>query len=164
MSSTNRGAKRIAADFYPTPLAAFKPLLPYLIMHREPVWEPCCGDGRLVKSMQDSGIAANGADIRDIPSYDFLRDTRRHKRIVTNPPFSLAKEFCDHAIKHSDSTIMLLRLNFLGSKKRKEWWKANEPDAIFVLSKRPDFTGDGGDSCEYGWFCWNTPFTGIIHL
>jgi predicted Zn-ribbon and HTH transcriptional regulator len=39
----------------------------------------------------------------------------------------------------SQETFMLLRLNFLGSKERKEWWKKREPNALFVLSERPNF-------------------------
>jgi hypothetical protein len=30
------------------------------------------------------------------------------------------------------------------------------PD-IYVLPNRPDFSGGGGDSCEYAWFVWS-PF------
>ena len=50
---------------------------------------------------------------------------------------------------------MLLRLNYLGSITRHEWWKSSPPIAIHVLSKRPSFTGTGTDATDYGWFAWD---------
>lgn len=163
MSATNRGAKRVASDFYPTPLESFTPLLPYLRLLPQPIWEPACGDRRLIDEMKAGGMGDTmGSDLS--VGYDFLKDDAQYQTILTNPPFSLAQQFCEHAINHSKCAVMLLRLNFLGSKKRKPWWIKNEPDAIFVLSSRPDFTGEGGDACEYGWFVWNGPYSGITHL
>lgn len=163
MSATNRGAKRVASDFYPTPLESFTPLIPYLRLLPQPIWEPACGDARLIVAMKQESISCGGSDLQT-GGYDFLKDTDQHQTILTNPPFTLAQQFCEHAINHSKCTVMLLRLNFLGSKKRKQWWLKNEPDAIFVLSSRPDFTGEGGDACEYGWFVWGGPYSGITHL
>lgn len=108
-------------------------------------------------------IIDDRVQVRDQNGQDFLKDTTLRPCVVTNPPFSLAKEFVTHAKSHADEVFMLLRLNFLGAKKRKDWWKQHEPDAIFVLSDRPDFTGDGGDACEYGWFYWGFRYKGIIH-
>jgi len=161
MSATNRGARRTANDFYPTPLSAFEPLIPYLRTHNS-IWEPACGDKRLINALIKDGIGADGADLST--GVDFLQDKTDRECIVTNPPFSIAKEFADHAISRADHVYMLLRLNFLGSRKRKEWWKANEPGALFVLSERPDFTGGGGDACDYAWFYWGSLWTGIKHL
>lgn len=161
MSSTNRGAVRNPADFYATPEAAFKPLLPYLPVTPD-YWEPACGDRRLIWWLQDSGRTADGDDLNT--GYDFLKDQERRAFIITNPPFSLAHEFCQHALAYAEEVALLLRLNFLGSQKRRDWWRANEPTALFILSKRPDFTGGGGDSCEYAWFVWSARFNGLHHL
>ncbi len=160
MSSTNRGAVRNKADFYPTPETAFKPLIPYLPYSE--FWDPACGDWRLIRWLREAGRCADGADMAT--GTDFLKDQRRRGFIITNPPFSLAQEFCQHANDHAEEVMMLLRLNFLGAQKRMHWWRANEPRALFVLSKRPDFTGAGGDSCEYAWFYWGNRFHGIKHL
>lgn len=161
MSSTNRGAVRRDADAYMTPREAFMPLL--LHLHRDVAyWEPACGDGRLIRWMREDGLEADGADLNS--GYDFLKDATVRQAIITNPPFSLALEFCDHARRHAPEVLMLLRLNFLGAKKRYQWWRRNEPSAIFVLSERPDFTGGGGDSCEYAWFAWGIRYSGIHHL
>ena len=161
MSSTNRGTKRNAADFYPTPAGAFAPLMPILPRFAE-YWEPACGDGRLIKWLQAEGFPAGGTDLS--LGRDFFADETTREFIITNPPFTLAQEFVAHALLHSRETMMLLRLNFLGSQKRCEWWRNNEPSALFVLSSRPDFTGGGGDSCEYAWFYWGRRWQGVRHL
>lgn len=166
MSATNRGAKRIANDFYSTPIESFNPLIPYIKQLGVACFEPACGDGRLVRALEENGIPAWGKDIA-IDGYDFLKDENCNigiHCIVTNPPFSLAQEFITQATACSKNVFMLLRLNFLGSKKRKIWWGSHEPSALFVLSDRPDFTGEGGDACDYAWFYWGTAYKGIIHL
>jgi hypothetical protein len=161
MSSTNRGAIRNAQDFYATPLSAFNPLLPYLDKTKEH-WECACGDGRLVTAMMDYDIHVCGTDLNS--GHDFLQSTRHAPVIITNPPFSLAFEFCIHAHAYADEVWMLLRLNFLASQKRATWFRSHEPSALFILTKRPDFTGGGGDSCDYAWFYWGTRHKGIFHL
>ncbi len=136
MSSTKKGGVRIEADFYPSPIKSFNPLLPYLPKDKL-IWEPAKGDGRLVRRMEEYGLKADGTDLS--MGVDFLTSVGPWDCIVTNPPFSIAKSFVTHALEISQETFMLLRLNFLGSKERKEWWKKHEPAAIFVLSERPNF-------------------------
>lgn len=163
MSATHRGSKRRAADFYATPEAAFRPLLPYLQTMPGPIWEPASGDARLIGWMRDAGIPAGGADLN--MGYDFLQDDGHNGTVLTNPPFSLALEFCDHAIKHSGNVFMLLRLNFLASRKRREWWRSNKPSALFILSERPSFTDDGAtDATDYAWFYWGSAYKGFFFL
>lgn len=161
MSSTNRGAARRANDLYPTPEPAFKPLIPHL-EGAPHYWEPACGDRRLIKWLREAGHKAGGNDLAR--GYDFLKDNMPREAIITNPPFSLALEFCDHALRLAPEVIMLLRLNFLGAQKRHEWWRHHEPNALYILSERPDFTGGGGDSTEYAWFVWGVRYSGIHHL
>lgn len=161
MSSTNRGAVRKDADFYATPLPAFVPLIPYLD-HTKTHWECAEGDGRLVLAMRQDGISCYGTDLST--GADFLTSERKESCIITNPPFSIAFEFCVRAVDRANEVWMLLRLNFLASKKRSAWFKTHEPSALFVLSSRPDFTGGGGDSCDYAWFYWGQRHNGIFHL
>lgn len=157
MSATNRGAVRNASDFYATPKGAFDPILPFIAQVSANVWEPACGDGRLIKWMNESGkILADGSDINaKISPTNFLTDSQYRECIVTNPPFSLAFNFCQHGVHFSEHLFLLLRLNFLASGKRKVWFIENEPDALFVLSSRPSFTPDGKtDATDYAWYYW----------
>lgn len=102
--------------------------------------------------------------------------------VLTNPPFSLAKEFIEKALSESDTVCMLQRVNFLGSQSRKEFWNRNPPTHLFVLANRPKFIAKcskcknpenyqigalevcplcGGkvrpqsDATEYAWFVWD---------
>jgi hypothetical protein len=74
---------------------------------------------------------------------------------LMNPPYSLAAEFIERALYIADVVAAPLRLNFLGSEARAEWFEnvVGMPD-VFVSPNRPDFSGQGGDSCEYAWMVW----------
>jgi len=70
-----------------------------------------------------------------------------------NPPYSEAWEFvigCTHLAR---VTIALLRLGYLASMARKAWLQRHPP-SVYVLSRRPSFTGGGTDATDYGWFVW----------
>ncbi len=163
MSATKRGAKRHEADYYATPESAFKPLLQYIAEIDEPVFEPACGDERLMYWLDEGDICAEGNDL--VRGYNFLQDDTHYPCIVTNPPFSLALEFCHHAIMHAEHVFMLLRLNFLASQKRRGWWLKHKPDALFILSERPSFTDNGKtDATDYAWFYWGTVHKGFYFL
>lgn len=50
---------------------------------------------------------------------------------------------------------MLLRTSFLESKNRYEFWQRYPLNGLYVLNKRPSFTGHGTDATNYAWFVWN---------
>ena len=127
MSATNRGAKKNTFDFYTTP--------------QEPI------------DKIPNHIEKQYAEIQK--GKDYLKVNFKSDLIVTNPPFSLALEFLEKSLREAEVVVYLLRLNFLGSQKRKPFWEKNPPSHIFVLSKRPSFTGKGTDATEYAWFVWD---------
>lgn len=136
MSATNRGAKRTPRDFYATPESAFKPLLP-ILPRGSTYWEPACGDGRIIRWLEADGFHASGSDL--VHGWDFFKDTTQRDFILTNPPFSVAHGFCEHALPHAREVMFLLPLNFLGSLKRRQWHQRNEVNALFPLADRPNF-------------------------
>lgn len=154
MSSTNRGAERQPHDLYPTPAPPIDALLEVMYIPLDSVFhEPCKGAGAIynrVPCRERSHCEINEGS-------DYLEHIAlwRYDLIITNPPFSLAMEFLQKSLQEADTVVYLLRLNFLGSQKRKAFWQANRPSHILVLSKRPSFTGGGTDSIEYAWFCWD---------
>lgn len=83
---------------------------------------------------------------------------KKYNLIITNPPFKLALPIIKKAlndVKDNGFVIMLLRLNFFGSQKRKPFWDEYMPKYVFVHHKRMSFTDKGGtDSIEYGHFVW----------
>ncbi len=75
--------------------------------------------------------------------------------IITNPPYTLAMQFLQKSLREAETVIYLLRLNFLGSVARKEFWEQNKPTHIFVITPRPRFVNGQSDACEYGWLVWD---------
>lgn len=155
MSSTNRGADRQPQDLYPTPALAIDALLGVMSIPADIEFhEPCRGGGAIYDRVQCQHKTY--CEISEGIDYLIYRQKRMVDLIITNPPFSLALEFLQKSLCESLTTCYLLRLNFLGSQKRKEFWQANRPSHVLVLSKRPCFTNDGKtDSIEYAWFCWD---------
>lgn len=92
--------------------------------------------------------------------------------IITNPPFRLAQDFIEKAISMKPRfVIMLLRLNYVGSQKRHDFFTKCMAHRIYVLPDRPPFTRNkhgrwATDSIEYAWFVWDLhePATNIAKL
>ena len=59
--------------------------------------------------------------------------------IITNPDFSISQEFINKSLTEARFVAYLLRLNFFGSRKRREWWQGKEPTHLFTLAERPSF-------------------------
>ena len=152
MSRQVKGIRLNTTDFYPTP--------PWCYENLDIDWkqfssahEPCRGDGRIQKFLEAQGVFTTYSEIRE--DRDFFDWDEKVDLIVTNPPFSLAQEFIDHSILRANTVFMLLRINFLGSIKRHDWWIKNSPNSLYVFSKRPSFTGSGTDATDYAWFVWD---------
>lgn len=158
MSRTKSNSNvRIHMDDYPTPDWCVE------LICDEIKWdipqsflEPCAGDGRInriVKEYGRSDLDIMSCEIQD--GCDYLTTKFDNlDLIVTNPPFSKAQEFLEKSLSEADCVIYLLRLNYLGSLKRYEFWNKNPASHIFVLTPRPSFVNGGTDATEYAWFVW----------
>jgi len=185
MSSTNRGYDRHQSDYYVTPVQPIRDFLSAFLLaeSQEPdyikiidrpdtaLWlDPCAGgDDTHAMSypsiiLKEFGAEVTTIDIReDSPAEihtDYLSDGvfTGYDYIITNPPFYAAREIIEKALKDVNRggyVIMLLRLNFLGSKSRFDFWQNHMPKYIFVHHSRMSFTADGKtDSIEYAHFVW----------
>lgn len=181
MSSTNRGTARNADDYYVTPhwliedfLAAFAEnnILVCSSDENPRVLDPSAGgceqypmsyptvleqEGFRVESWdirEDSRANLTGVNFLNVPSYE----SRKYDMIITNPPFNQAQAFTEHAlemVEYGGLVIMLQRLNWLGSQKRKPMWQKLPLAAVYVHSKRPGFDPEKPsktDSTEYAHF------------
>lgn len=120
-----------------------------------------------LKSYTDNDITT--LDIRDnSPAqfhWDFLTAYTNpfHDIIITNPPFNLALPIIEKAldiVQEGWYVIMLLRLNFFGSKARNAFFKSNMPIETYVHHKRISFANGATDSIEYMhavWRKWENP-------
>jgi hypothetical protein len=172
MSATNRGGQRNPADYYATPAWCVRALLDAWRPPRGIWCDPCAGDGAIIRAAGTGTwtacelreecradleqLRARGVVI-DYTIGDFLggeHPVHRPDVIITNPPYCLAREFISASLEYAHSAVaMLLRLNFLGSSSKRLHLFRRMPD-VYVLSKRPSFTGGGTDACEYAWFVW----------
>ena len=151
-SQVRTSLPRNAYDFYPTPEWCYENL-PIDWSLFKTAHEPCKGDGRILSFLENKGIETSWTEIQE--GKDYFEWSGKVDLILTNPPFSIAKEFIEHSMMCSTTVIMLLRVNFLGSQARHDFWNQFPPDGLIILSKRPSFTGKGTDATDYAWFVWS---------
>lgn len=189
MSATNRnGRKRAEADFYETPHDIISSFIdawedaPNFAGLR--ILDPCSGgrqamSGQILKMPPYAHVlrrygATNVStiDIRQESAAQVKQDylqmpkTPEFDLVISNPPFSLAREFVEHSLENTVKggyVVFLLRLNILGSQRRHEWWQDRIPFAIYVHSKRPRFFGGGSDATEYAHFVWKKGYINPLY-
>ena len=193
MSATNRSAVRHVDDFYKTPAWVIRALLESEPLHG-PILEPSCGDGAIISQLIDLGVckadellgveihpqraesaAANrwgarvvcGNFLEGLDAWQHLES--RPCSIITNPPYRLAADFVRRSlevVQPGGRVCMLLRLNFLGSSRKRldVVQRGSGLSRVIVLAKRPSFTGGGTDACEYAWMVWIKGFTGDARI
>ena len=156
MSSTNRGAERRAADFYPTPSWVTRALLRHVARTetRGDVYDPCAGDGAILSVAKDAGWTPLATEIR--PECRFVLETLcgpgctyildaisvrwfPSAPVITNPPFPLAREFISTFRKGRPFAAFLVPGGFIGAVERASWWRAWPPSELLVLPRRPAF-------------------------
>lgn len=99
-------------DFFQTPSYAVDLLIPFIPIAVSWIWEPACGDGKIVQRLNEHTYGVYPSDIRkgtgwvdnhilnflsdSCPSTNFFGDYA----IITNPPFSLKYKFIDRALEY----------------------------------------------------------------
>jgi hypothetical protein len=174
LSSTNRGAARNKEDYYRTPIPEIEKFIAAFIdagyhFNHLRILDPCAGGDEQHPMSYPEALKKHTPNITTIDiredsraqlKVDYLRTdcTDIFDVIITNPPFSIAIDIIKKAlddVKDGGLVIMLLRLNFFGSKDRKPFWDKNMPEYCFVHHKRIGFTDDGKtDSIEYCHMVW----------
>lgn len=179
MSSTNRGYNRHKSDYYVTPvdkihefLDEFKRVEPGVFDGETIFLDPCAGGDEYhsmsyPRALEEQGIPSERVvtiDIREDALAEFTGDYLEDSSpvtpdvVITNPPFILAREFIEKSLAEvvdGGFVIMLVRLNFFGSKTRRDMWAKQLPKYSFVHSRRMSFTDDGkSDSIEYQHLVW----------
>jgi hypothetical protein len=104
---------------------------------------------------------------------DFLTENYPEKfnNVITNPPFSLAKEFAEKALEVSTGKVILFaKIQFLEGRQRKDFFATHPPKAVYVFSKRVNPLRNGLEVDENGkpwastmcfaWFVWEHGYTG----
>jgi hypothetical protein len=162
MSATGRNLlenPRHENDFYETPPWCTRAILPFL----PPGYylDAGTGSGAILREVLAAGRSCVGIESDSkfsspsIMCGDFFDiKPNIYDVVIGNPPFLKAQEFAEHGIRVAKTCALLLRLNWLASKRRIGFHREHPAD-VFVLSKRPSFTGNGKtDATEYAWFLW----------
>lgn len=175
MSSTLRSkTPRHQNDYYVTPIDDVVLFLKELesvegnIFEGKKVLDPSAGgDAINVMPYPTALVEHMGVNPKDITTIDIRQDSRAEIKgdylkldmsdkfdvVITNPPFNISLDMIKKALselKEGGYAIFLVRLNYFGSKARKEFWDTILPKYTFVHSKRISFTPDGKkDSIEY---------------
>lgn len=171
MSSTGRGTIREVNDHYDTPEYTTQSLLDVHDI-KYPVLEPCAGNLAMVKMLHSIPVWSNDINTQSCTDYnvDYLEKGFTFlcaRTIITNPPFNIAQEIIEKALEDvvkGGEVIMLLRLNFLGAQKRKQFWQNAPLKHVYVLSKRPCFINGKSDSIEYAWFIFERGYEGVATI
>lgn len=105
--------------------------------------------------------------------FDFLQiDIDDGLFIATNPPYSLAEEFCRHAISRCDKVAMLLPYEFDAAKTRRDLWE-HPYKGRYNITQRIRWENleqkKSGPSKNHAWFVWDRwhcgkPNVGLLPL
>ena len=175
-TSTAVMARRVepaaSLDFFPTPPWATRAFLRHVLPIVEPdpaafvALDPACGEGHMVKVLQERFSDARGADIFDYGKgyrvADFLHPAARifADWIVTNPPFNSATAFARTALRQARRGVALLvRTGFLESEERYRLFAHQRPTLIAHYAERvPMHRGrwavNGKTATAYCWVVW----------
>lgn len=183
LAGGNPKDERVEYDFYATDPKAVEKLLRKYSINGNKILEPCVGNGNIadtVKKFYKNETDIIGVDIvdRGYPNtiiQDFLswQTDEKFEAIITNPPYSLAKEFVEKGMELlTDETedtcngqmAMFLKIQFLEGAKRKELFEKYPPKYIYVFRNRMA-TWNNGEPLDpngkrwattmcHAWFVW----------
>lgn len=168
---------RVDNDFYATDPKAVEMLLNTNINLGKEILEPCVGQGHIISTLlaYDPNIHVTTIDLvdRDYPNTivtDFLtwKPPYKYSAIVTNPPYSLAKEFIEKGMEclcNGGYMCMFLKIQFLEGAKRKELFDKYPPKYIYVFRNRMPTWNNGqpkdpktgkkwATTMCHAWFIW----------
>lgn len=166
-------------DFYATPEETTRAILDVLVLEGS-ILEPACGMGHISKVLKeyypeneiistdliDRGFGEGGIDFLN---HDY---GRRFDNIITNPPFKLAKEFVEKALTiANDKVIMLMKIQFLESKGRREFLENSPLKYVYCFSERQPMMRNGwkinpktgkpwSTALFLAWFVWEIGYEG----
>ena len=178
-ASNHSETEREVNDYYATPPSAVEMLLE-LEEFSKVIMEPACGQGHIAEVLKSHGHTVCATDLIDrgygIGNVDFFSiNDPRNMDIITNPPYSLAKEFVEHAmdiVTDGHKVAMFLKLTFLEGQGRKELFKKYPPKIVYVsisrigCAKNGEFKKDKNGNLKadsavaYCWYVWQKGFSG----
>lgn len=155
-------------DFYQTPIWATQGLLNKEHFDGN-ILEPCSGNGAISKVLIDNGYNVVSSDIRQDDKvfgfknkniFDYQNNT--FDNIITNPPYNQAQEIIEKSLLIAKYKVcMLLKLCFLESERRYNFFKSSPLKSVYVFCKRVQMYPEGiekpknSGTIAYAWYIWD---------
>jgi hypothetical protein len=161
MSQRDSGYARIERDNYETPHWVTHALMLHIPVRVKTIWEPAAGRGQMVAALE-SKFYVEASDITT--GCDFLSGEHKSMAsldaIITNPPYTLAERFIEHALLYMAPVgfvAMLLRTDYDHARSRIGLFKHSAFAKKLILTERIRwFEGSSGSpSFNHAWFIWD---------
>ena len=182
-ASNHSDTEREVNDYYATPPSAVEMLLE-LENFSKSIMEPACGQGHIAEVLKSHGYTVCATDLVNrgygVWGVDFFNiNEPTDMGIITNPPYSMAKEFVEHAMEivtDGHKVAMFLKLTFLEGQGRRELFRKYPPKIVYVSTSRIGCAKNGevkkdkngnlkADSAvAYCWYVWQKGFNGAPTL
>ena len=172
--------ERIENDYYATPEESTEAILKEIKFNEtDVIFEPSTGGGHIVEVLKkfypNNKIITNDLIYRGYPldnQVDYLKEKICDCNItITNPPFKLAKEFIEKAIKTTSKyVIMFAKIQLIEGLDRYKFFQEHPPKYVYVFANRQNPLRNGNPLDENGkkwcstmcfaWFVWEVEFKG----
>ena len=182
LAGGNSTSKREENDFYATNPETLKLFLYEFWKDNSfegDILEPACGQGHISKTLKEMLPSFNviSTDLIDRGygqgGVNFLTHDygRTFNTVITNPPFSLAREFIEKGLKVADKyVIMLCKIQLLEGVKRKDMFLNTPLKYVYVHTTRQATWKEGKPTDSKGkkwattmclaWFVWDKEYEG----
>jgi len=155
-------------DFYETPAWCVEKLLE-LEKFEWSITEPCSWAWAISKVLEKDRYDVKSFDIRTDNwvywkkwvNLLWLDSEREFMNVVTNPPYFIAKDIIEKSLEKTFwKTAMFLKLQFLESKWRYEFFKNTPLKKVYVFCKRPTLYPSNWPipknkwTIAYAWYVW----------
>lgn len=182
LAGGNSTSKREENDFYATNPETLKLFLYEFWKDNSfegDILEPACGQGHISETLKemlpnfniistdliDRGYGQGGVNFL---THDYKRT---FNTVITNPPFSLAKEFIEKGLEIADKyVIMLCKIQLLEGLKRKDMFLNTPLKYVYVHTTRQATWKEGKPTDSKGkkwattmclaWFVWDKEYEG----
>jgi hypothetical protein len=150
--------KTTSADDFQTPPTAVEPLITYLPKHYT-YWEPACGTGNIVRTLESYGYTIFGTDL--LSGCDFLAGTspaapQAFDALITNPPYSLKDHFLARCYHLHKPFALLLPLTALEGQRRQQLFRQYGIEIVCLPHRIAFELPRGGKSASWFATAWFT--------
>lgn len=163
-------------DDFPTPPWATRALCEFLVkrgldLRSMKVREPAANRGYMARPLAEYFGQIDASDVHDYRMGFAVRDFLFPEPLptvdwtITNPPFKLAEQFIERALKTSTGGVaVIVRAAFLEGQGRYEnLFSVNPPTSVLQFTERVvmhkgKVTKDGSTATAYAWLIWQSQF------